>query len=139
MATTLFRNIKLLVNTRTESHLLRGSELSQLPCIEHAYLLVEDEHIAAYGHMKEWKGSADIEIDAAGKLILPAWCDSHSHLVFAGSRETEFIDKIKGLSYEEIATVLSCSKGTVASRLNRGHKALARKLSHLRDEVVVGD
>jgi imidazolonepropionase len=103
MRTTLFRNIKLLVNTRTATHPLKGRELSVLPCIQDAYLLTEDQHIVAYGSMKDCKGSADQIIEATGKIILPAWCDSHTHLVFAGSRESEFIDKIKGLSYAEIA------------------------------------
>jgi imidazolonepropionase len=104
--TTLISNIKLLVNTREEFHLLRGKELSDLPCIEDAFLIVEDDHIAEYGTMGEVKfRAADFtsHIDATGKMVLPSWCDSHTHLVFAASRENEFIDKIKGLSYAEIA------------------------------------
>lgn len=104
--TTLISNIKLLVNTREEFHLMRGKELSNLPCIENAFLIIEDDHIAEYGSMKEVKFRvADFtsHFDAKGKMILPSWCDSHTHLVFAGSREAEFVDKIKGLSYAEIA------------------------------------
>ena len=105
MASILFRNIKLLVNTRQESKLLRGKELADLPCIENAYLLVEDDEIAGYGHVNELPshGLPATVHDAPGQLILPAWCDSHTHLVFAASREEEFIDKINGLDYAAIA------------------------------------
>jgi imidazolonepropionase len=105
--TTLISNIKLLVNAREEFHLLRGKELAQLPCIENAFLIIEDDRIAEYGAMNDVKFRvADFTsyFDAKGKMILPSWCDSHTHLVFAGSRENEFVDKIKGLSYAEIAT-----------------------------------
>lgn len=103
--TTLFTNIKLLVGVG-EISLLRGNALSQLPCIEDAYLLVEDDWIAAYGSMHNLpynKSTFTNHEDARGKMILPSWCDSHTHLVFAGSREGEFVDKLKGLSYAEIA------------------------------------
>lgn len=106
LMTTLISNIKLLVNTREEFHLLRGKELAQLPCIENAFLIIEDDRIAEYGAMKDVKFRvADFtsHIDANGKMVLPSWCDSHTHLVFAGSRENEFVDKIKGLSYADIA------------------------------------
>ena len=78
-----------------------------LPSIENAFLLVEDGIIAAYGSMYELELKvpqlpAHI-IDASGQFVLPCWCDSHTHIVFAGSRENEFVDKIKGLSYAEIA------------------------------------
>lgn len=95
-------NIKQLVNTREQSHLLHGKALSLLPAIENAFLIIEDDEIAGYGSMDELKPSNNQTIDASGQFILPCWCDSHTHLVFAGSREGEFIDKIKGLSYAEI-------------------------------------
>lgn len=99
-------NIKVLANTRQENKLLRGKELAELPCIENAYLLVEDGIIRDYGAMTEFtkpQTEPDEVIDASGQFVLPAWCDSHTHLVFAASREGEFVDKIKGLSYAEIA------------------------------------
>lgn len=104
--TTLISNIKLLVNTREESRLLRGTELSNLPCIKDAFLIIEDDRIAEYGAMKDVRFRvADFtsHFDATGKMVFPSWCDSHTHLVFAGSRENEFVDKIKGLYYAEIA------------------------------------
>ena len=103
---TLITNIKQLVNVREGSTLLRGKELSILPCIENAYMVIEAGVIAAYGEMREIQNSTfknQNEIDASGQFILPCWCDSHTHLVFAASREEEFVDKIQGLSYAEIA------------------------------------
>ena len=106
MTSTLITNIKLLVNTRNSSQPLRGKELSELPSIENAYLIVEDGLIAEYGSMSDLKPQiSDLKqtIDASGQFILPCWCDSHTHLIFAASREEEFVDKIKGKSYAEIA------------------------------------
>ncbi len=100
----LFKNIKELVQVREESiSFLAGKEMDVLPTIQEAFLLVEDGIIAGYGPMSECPNTFDEVINAAGKMILPTWCDSHTHLVFAGNRENEFIDRIKGLSYEEIA------------------------------------
>jgi imidazolonepropionase len=104
--TTLIKNIRLLVNVRSENKLLRGNELAGLPCIDNAWLLLEDGVIAEYGEMssiQNRKPKTKNEIDASGQFILPCWCDSHTHLVFAATREEEFVDKIKGLSYAGIA------------------------------------
>jgi imidazolonepropionase len=105
--TTLFINIAQLVNVREQSVLLRGKELSYLPVIENAYLLVEDEIISGYGNMYELElnvpNMPQHVVDLHGQFVLPAWCDSHTHIIFAGSRENEFVDKINGLSYAEIA------------------------------------
>jgi imidazolonepropionase len=103
---TLITNIKQLVNIREGSKLLRGKELAKLPCIENAYLVIDKGIIAEYGEMKSLKpqpSNLKQVIDASGQFILPCWCDSHTHLVFAASREEEFVDKIKGMSYAEIA------------------------------------
>lgn len=80
-----------------------GNALSKLPIINNAYLLIEDERIKDFGPMDEAPVNADQFHDLEGRSVLPAWCDSHTHLVWAGSREQEFVDRIKGLSYEEIA------------------------------------
>src|SRR5436190_4393848 len=106
MPAILITNIQQLVNTRSENKLLRGKELAQLPVIENAYLLIEDDQIADYGPMNNLEGKKmpSNVVDAEGRIVLPAWCDSHTHIVFGGSRENEFIDKIKGLSYAEIAS-----------------------------------
>ncbi|HLD53829.1 MAG TPA: imidazolonepropionase [Sediminibacterium sp.] len=102
----VIQHIKQLVNTRTNSIVLRGAELSKLPIIDNAFLIVENGIIQAYGAMHELSAEhldgAGV-IDAAGASVLPCWCDSHTHLVFAASREDEFVHKINGLTYAEIA------------------------------------
>lgn len=106
MASCLIRNIKLLVGVQSPDKPLRGEALAHLPSLENAYLLIEDGQIAAYGTMgnaKHGDSKADEVIDASERFVWPAWCDSHTHLVFAQSRENEFVDKIRGLSYAEIA------------------------------------
>ena len=83
---------------------LRGSDLGISKSIENAYLLIEDGLIHSFGPMNEYEGNADNEFEADGKLLIPSYADSHTHLVFAATREGEFEDRINGMSYEEIAT-----------------------------------
>jgi imidazolonepropionase len=96
----------MLVNTGSGIRPLYGKEMAELPCIENAWLLIEGEEIAGYGEMDSIKNDLpnhpEVKTDCSGKLVMPCWCDSHTHIVFAGSRENEFVDKIKGLSYAEI-------------------------------------
>lgn len=101
----LFKNIKQLLQVREEPvKLLKGSEMAELPIIENAWLLVENGKIADFGKMDNLPQVEHAEeIDASGKMLLPGWIDSHTHLVYAGNREQEFVDRIKGLTYEEIA------------------------------------
>jgi len=106
MSSFLITDIHLLVNVREENKLLRGSELGKLPIIVNAWLLIEDGIIAGHGKMEQLPSGghrSPAMLNAEGASVLPAWCDSHTHLVFAASRENEFIDKIKGLTYSEIA------------------------------------
>jgi imidazolonepropionase len=108
MSSRLLYNIRQLVNTRMESHPLRGGELAKLPVIDDAWLHLENDRIAAFGPMSALPPDlrllqgTDAALDVSGRLVMPAWVDSHTHLVFAGSREAEFVDKIKGLSYADI-------------------------------------
>lgn len=101
---TLIRNINSLLegNNKLSGPLL-GKDLMQVSILENAYLLVENGTIAAIGSMSQCPERADKIIDAAGGFVLPAWCDSHTHLVFAGPREQEFVYRLQGLSYQEIA------------------------------------
>ena len=103
MATQIFTNISLLANTRSDKGFIRGKDLSVLPCIKDAYLIVDDDVIAEIGEMKDLRFRKDNFELPDNTIVLPCWCDSHTHLVFAVSREEEFIDKINGLSYAEIA------------------------------------
>lgn len=104
MATTLFKNIRQLIVTGDPASPLRRKDLAVLNAINDAWLLVEDNVIVAFGPMTALKNiNADEVVDGTGRIVLPAWCDSHTHLVFAASREEEFVDKIKGLTYAEIA------------------------------------
>ena len=106
MQSHLLTHIKQLVNVRTDTQPLYGKEMAELPCLEDSWLLIEGNEIAGFGEMaslkKELPNQPKEQTDCSGRLVLPAWCDSHTHLVFAGSRESEFVDKIKGLSYAEI-------------------------------------
>jgi imidazolonepropionase len=104
--TTLIYDIGILVNVRKTHTLLYGKDLALLPCIHNAFLIVEDGIITDYGSMEDIPFLVTAfkqRYSAEGRCILPSFCDSHTHLVFAGSREDEFVDKLKGLSYSEIA------------------------------------
>lgn len=102
---TLFSNIKELVQVEQYPRLrVCGKEMSHMDTIKNAFLIVEDDKIAAFGAMDSLaEQTFDQEVDCTGKMIFPTFCDSHTHLVYAGSREIEYIDKIRGLSYDEIA------------------------------------
>lgn len=103
----LIKNIKSLVQVREAGITkISGKGMKELPCIENAWLAVDNGLIADYGSMDDFPGIEDWKgleiIDAEGKLVLPCYADSHTHIVYAGNREGEFVDRIKGLSYEEI-------------------------------------
>jgi imidazolonepropionase len=104
----LIKNIKKLVQLRdAQTNKICGKDMDTLPCMNDAWLAIDNGLIADYGSMSEFPGISDWKdlqvIDAEGKMVFPSWVDSHTHLVYAGSREQEFTDRIKGLSYEEIA------------------------------------
>ena len=101
----LIINIKELIQVRENGILkVSGAEMKELPTIKNAYLLIENNIISDYGEMKNCPTiSVDSTIDATSKMVLPTWCDSHTHIVYAGNREQEFVDRINGMTYEEIA------------------------------------
>jgi len=131
MSKILIKNIKELVQVETElKTTVAGAEMAKLPSIKDAWLAVEDDVIIGFGEMidleiTDWVG---LEIlDADGKMVFPSFCDSHTHLVYAASREEEFVDRINGLSYQEIA-----KKG--GGILNS-----AKKLQHTSEEDLFKD
>jgi len=123
---TLIKNIKELLQVReTSVSKVSGAEMAVLPSIKNAYLVIENNLIADFGLMENLPEiNADEVIDATGKIVLPSWCDSHTHIVYAGNREQEFVDRINGFSYEEIA--------------NRGGGILnsAKKLNETSEEEI---
>ena len=123
---TIITNIQELLQIRDAAiKKVSGAEMAILPSIKNAYLLIEDDLISDFGSMENCpKIKADITIDATGKVVFPTWCDSHTHIVYAGNRIQEFVDRINGLSYEEIA--------------NRGGGILnsAKKLNETTEEEI---
>ena len=100
----LIKNIGTIVGIQPEGiERLCGEQMGRLETLDAAWLLAEEGRIAAFGSMAEGCPDAAEVVDAAGGMLFPSFCDSHTHLVYAGSREQEFLDKINGLSYEEIA------------------------------------
>jgi imidazolonepropionase len=124
--TTLIINIQELLQVReTSIAKVSGAEMAKLPTIKNAFLVLKDNLIEDFGSMDNLPEiKADKTIDATGKVVLPSWCDSHTHIVYAGNREQEFVDRINGLSYEEIA--------------NRGGGILnsAKKLNETSEEEI---
>jgi imidazolonepropionase len=123
---TLITNIKELLQVReTSVSKVSGAEMAVLPTIKNAFLILKDNLIADFGPMENLPEiNADKIIDATGRIVLPSWCDSHTHIVYAGNREQEFVDRINGFSYEEIA--------------NRGGGILnsAKKLNETSEEEI---
>ena len=124
--TTLIINIKELLQIRDSSILkVSGDEMAILPTIKNAYLVIQNGLISDFGSMDDLPNiNPEKCIDADGKIVLPSWCDSHTHIVYAGNREQEFVDRINGLTYEEIA--------------NRGGGILnsAKKLNEATEEEI---
>jgi imidazolonepropionase len=135
---TLFINIKELLQVR-ENHIdkVSGSEMAILPKIDNAYLVIENNIISDFGPMEKCPILPNAEIiDASGQVILPTWVDSHTHIVYAGNRIQEFVVRINGLSYEEIANrgggILNSAK-----KLNETSEDQIYEQSKLRLEEVM--
>ncbi len=125
---TLIKNIKKLVQIEEQPKLkVAGRDMTKIGSIDNAYLLISDDLIEDFGPMSSCPAENDTIqeiIDAAGKMVFPSFVDSHTHLVYAGSREIEYIDKIKGLSYEEIAK----RGGGILNSAKRLHEATEEEL-----------
>ena len=103
--TTLIKNIQELLQVReTSISKVSGADMAILPTLKNAFLVIKDNLIADFGLMENLPEiDADEVVDATGRVVLPSWCDSHTHIVYAGNREQEFVDRINGFTYEEIA------------------------------------
>ena len=101
----VFINIRELLQVRSNRQKkVAGDAMKTLPKIDNAFLIVENDRILDFGSMSDFRAqNGDELIDATDRLVLPCWCDSHSHVVYAGNRSQEFVDRINGLSYEDIA------------------------------------
>jgi len=135
--TTLFINIKELVQVREPDVMkVSGKNMSILPIIKNAFLIIKDNVIVDFGSMNTLGiKKSDKVVDLTGKLVLPTWCDSHTHLVFADTREEEFVNRIKGLTYQEIAEkgggILNSSKKLQNKPENELFEDAAKRLKKL--------
>jgi imidazolonepropionase len=104
MSSTLITNIKSIVGIQTQDHnFKKGIEMNQVSTLEQGFILIENDVIADFGPISDAPERVDIVIDATDRLVLPSWCDSHTHIVYAAGREGEYVDRLRGVSYEEIA------------------------------------
>ncbi|SEO00853.1 imidazolonepropionase [Flavobacterium sp. CF108] len=136
--TTLIKNIKELLQVReTSVSKVSGAGMAELPTIKNAFLIIKDNLIADFGSMENLPEiKVDKVINAEGRIVLPTWCDSHTHIVYAGNREQEFVDRINGFTYEEIANrgggILNSAK-----KLNETSEEKIYEQSKLRLEEVM--
>lgn len=123
---TLIINIKTVYGLHSKPFLFKkGTAMSVVDTLNNAYILVEDNVIHSFGPMSEVPDRSDTVIDASGCLVLPAWCDSHSHIVYAASRENEYVQRLKGMTYEQI------------SKSGGGILNSAEKLHHTAEEQLI--
>lgn len=146
MAKLLIKNIKGLLCAYEEApRKVSGNEMKDLPIIENAWLAVEDGIIADFGTMESWPGISDWRdleiIDADGKYILPGYCDSHTHIVYAAPRAGEFVDRINGLTYEEIAArgggIVNSAKALQACSEDELYESAFLRLNEIQSQGTV--
>ena len=138
--TILIKNIKTLVQVEYEPRQkVSGKGMSGLETLSDAYLIIDGENISSFGLMKDLGRTLESStegwlkvIDASGKMVFPCWCDSHTHLVYPASREIEYIDKIKGLSYEEIAK----RGGGILNSARKTHEMTEKQLYQAAQERI---
>lgn len=145
MSALLIKNIKQLIQVRqSATHLpeqqaisaVRGKDMANLPSIYNAWVLIKHGIIEDFGSMDACPKEAKETIDATGKLVLPAWCDSHTHLVFADTREDEFVGRIKGLTYEEIAAAGGGILNSAKKLATRSEEELIASATERLDEIM---
>ncbi|CAL2075391.1 imidazolonepropionase [Tenacibaculum sp. 190524A02b] len=134
--TTLLINIKELIQVReSDIKKVAGNDMKVLPTIKNAYLYLEDDLIIDYGTMENAPSTANKVVDCTNKMVLPTWCDSHTHIVYAGNREQEFVDRINGFTYEEIANngggILNSAKKLQATSEEDLYEQSAKRLEEV--------
>lgn len=134
----LIKNIKELIQIRERGiSKLSGAQMKELPSQKNAWLLIENGLISDFGKMEDLpRLSADEEIDASEKILMPTWVDSHTHLVYAGNREQEFVDRINGLTYEEIANKGGGILNSAKTLQNTTEEELYRQSAKRLEEVM---
>ncbi|MEZ4817988.1 MAG: imidazolonepropionase [Flavobacteriaceae bacterium] len=134
----LLINIKELLQVRDNPPLkVAGKEMNYLPTLKNAWLLIKDTKIEDYGTMDQSpKGKFDQILDCTGRIVLPTWCDSHTHIVYAGNREQEFVDRINGLSYQEIAEKGGGIVNSAKKLQKTSEKELYRQSAERLEEVI---
>lgn len=140
MKKILIKNIKELIQVETTpKEKVVGKEMATLNTLKNAWLAIEGDQIIAFGSMENWGGITDWSnlevIDASDKVVMPTFCDSHTHIVFAASRESEFVDRINGLTYEEIAAkgggILNSAKKLQAATENELFDAALHRINEV--------
>lgn len=137
MSRTVVKNIRQLIGIldASENRLKKGKEMDEVQHIDDAYLLIEDDKIVDYGPMPSCP-QGDVEIDAGGRLVMPTWVDSHTHIVFAKPREEEFVMKIKGATYAEIAAKGGGILNSAKALRDMGENALYERAARRVREVI---
>ena len=138
----LIKNIKEIIgiSENNQSSLKKGTDMQNLSKIKDGWIMIENDLIIDFGDMDNWGGIDnwnDITIlDAKNGIVLPTWCDSHTHIVFAGTRESEFVDRINGLSYEEIAQNVGGILNSAKLRSNTDEISLYKQSSERLDSLI---
>ena len=136
MEKLLIKNISCLYQTdKGERSLVKGSGMARIPFVENAFVLIDKDRIADFGPQNRIPSGNFRVLNAGGRMVMPAWCDAHTHLVFPATREDEFVDKIKGLSYEEIARrgggILNSAKRTAALTEEELYESAKKRLNEV--------
>jgi imidazolonepropionase len=133
----LIKNIKSIIQSREDSPVLKGKSLQELPSIDNAWIQLKNDRILDFGSMDSCPPESDIEvIDAKGKFVLPSWVDSHTHLVFAAPREEEFVMRLRGKSYQEIAAAGGGILNSAKKLQETSEEALFESAKKRLDEVI---
>ncbi|MBK8628010.1 MAG: imidazolonepropionase [Saprospiraceae bacterium] len=137
MSSLIIRNIHTIYGLQTQPQSLKkGAAMSVVDTMQNAYILIEDDIVKDIGSMQSVPDRADHILDAKGGSLLPSWCDSHTHIVYAHGREGEYVDRLRGISYEEIARNGGGILNSAAKLQNRSEDELYKSAKARLDEVI---